>query len=142
MANKIDQERVRQALGSSRVELVPGLPSRGPLDLAQLQEHFRRQLRSSGGRPGDPERTLGRTVRFQPERWSELEQLAAVLGREGRTVSPAQLAAFLVERGVDGLSGRERPSGREPTAGRTSLVEDAVYEGLRSPEDCLERTAA
>ena len=67
MANKIDQERVRQALGSSRVESVPGLPSRGPLDLLGLQEHFQSRLRSSGGRPADPERTLGRTVRFRPE---------------------------------------------------------------------------
>jgi hypothetical protein len=141
MANKIDQERVRQALGSSRVESVPGLPSRGPLDLLQLQEHFQSRLRSSGGRPADPERTLTRAVRFRPERWSELEQLAAMIGPLGRTVSPAQLAATLIEQGIDKLSNRVPQSGSEAPAGRTPLVDDAVFVGLRSPTDCLEHAA-
>jgi len=140
---KLDPARVSKALGSSRVVAVADTPSRGPLDLLQLRVEVERRLKSSGGRPTDPDWTMMRVVRFQPSRWEELEQLAATLSREGRTVSPSQLAAMLVERGLVelALAPTQTSSVRE-TSGMTSaptpLIGDEYYSGLRTAAACLD----
>lgn len=90
-------------LGASRtVSLTPG-GGQGPLGLLGLHAEVTARLRSSGGRPTDPTWTVRRVVPFRPEGWSELEVFAARLSAAGRTVSPAQLAAILIERGLEEL---------------------------------------
>ncbi|MBI5515220.1 MAG: hypothetical protein HY909_15695 [Deltaproteobacteria bacterium] len=140
---RLDPARVSAALGSSRVVPVRGTPSRGPLDLLALRAEVERRLRSSGGRPTDPDWTMSRIVRFQPARWEDLEQLAGTLSQEGRSVSPSQLAAMLVERGLAELSLVPAPGASAPGATRaveppTALLGDEYFNGLRSIAQCLD----
>lgn len=98
--DKAFTDRVRRALGSSRVVPLAGLPSGGPLDLLQLRAEVQRRFQSSGGRPTDPEWDISRMVRFKREHWKTLETMAETLSREGRKVSAGQLAAMLLERSM------------------------------------------
>ena len=115
MANKRKgfEKRVAEALGAQRSLPLDGLPSRGPLDLLQLRAELGRRLRSSGGRPTDPEWTLRRIIPFQEQGWRDLERVAARCSQEGQDVSPSQLAALLIECGLQdllraGVDGRSR----------------------------------
>lgn len=91
------------ALGASRAVEVSAEHAQGPLGLVQLRAEVENRLRSSGGRPTDPAWTIRRVVPFKPDGWAELEELAARLTARGRSVSPAQLAALLIERGLADL---------------------------------------
>jgi hypothetical protein len=142
---QLDPARVARALGSKRVVPMSNAPSRGPLDLLHLRMEVDRRIKSSGGRPTDPEWTMTRVVRFQPTRWEELENLALTLSQDGSTVSPSQIAAMLVERGLDELTPlRPRPSASGQAGGRegadypTPLIRDEYYLGLASPTACLD----
>lgn len=97
------EERVAKALGAERSIPLDGLPSQGPLDLLQLRAELERRLRSSGGRPTDPAWSVRRLIPFKEEGWRELEQLAARCRLGGQSVSPSQLAALLIERGLRDL---------------------------------------
>ncbi len=105
MASKQDEfeQRISRALGAQRSFSVDGLPSHGPLDLLQLRAELGRRLQSTGGRPTDPEWNLRRVIPFKEKGWRDLERLAARCSTEGQTVSPSQLAALLIERGLQDL---------------------------------------
>ncbi len=94
-------EWVGEALGADPPIRIKRLPSRGPLDLMHLAHDLGARLQSSGGRPSDPNWKMYRQVPFAPERWKALERLAEALSRQGRQVSPAQVAAVLVEHGLE-----------------------------------------
>ena len=94
------RSRVGQSLGASRVVALSKLPSGGPLDLLELRAEVMSRLRSTGGRPTDPEWDTQRLVPFRSERWKQLETLAGSLSTQERKVSPGQLAAILIERGL------------------------------------------
>ena len=98
----MSSDPIADALGASRVEDVDA-NAQGPLGLMQLRAQMRRRLRSTGGRPSDPSWTMRRVVPFNPDRWSALEALSERLSSEGRTVSPGQLAAMLIEHGLEEL---------------------------------------
>jgi hypothetical protein len=104
------KSRVASALGANRVVPLPGLPSGGPLDLLQLRAEVARRLRSTGGRPTDPDWNVQRLVPFRGDSWKRLEQLAERLSRDGRSVSPGQIAALLIEHAIEGIdtAGRQR----------------------------------
>jgi hypothetical protein len=51
-------------------------------------------------------------VPFHADRWRELESISSKLSAGGRSISPAQLAAFLVERQLADLE-RELADGGE-----------------------------
>ena len=95
--------RVGQALGATRVVSIPGLPSGGPIDLLHLRADVTRRLKSTGGRPTDPEWNVQRLVPFRDTRWSQLEELAKHLSTGERRVSPGQLAAILIERALESM---------------------------------------
>ena len=97
------EERVAKALGAQRPLPLDGLPSQGPLDLLQLRAELSRRLRSTGGRPTDPEWSLRRIIPFKEKGWRDLERLAVRCSQEGQAVSPSQLAALLIERGLRDL---------------------------------------
>ena len=88
---KPDIDKVARALGASRVVDVSATPATGPLDWLALAEQVHQRLRSTGGRPTDPERSVLRQVRFTPEHWQRLEQLALQWSTDDRKVSPAQV---------------------------------------------------
>jgi hypothetical protein len=93
-------DRIADALGASHTIELPPRPAQGPLGLLQLRAEVACRLQSSGGRPTDPDWSLRRVVPFKPAKWAELVDLAGRLSQHGRTVSPAQLAALLIEQGL------------------------------------------
>lgn len=89
------------ALGASRhIHVEAGPQAQGPLGLLQLRSELALRLQSDGGRPTDPAWTVRRIVPFRAGGWAELQEFAARLTAQGRSVSPAQLAALLIERGL------------------------------------------
>lgn len=111
--------RLASALGASRTATLSPRGAQGPLGLLQLRAEVDYRLRSSGGRPTDPAWTVRRVVPFRPDGWAELEEFAARLTAAGRAVSPAQLAAILIERGLAAL---EDGVARDGDAALTSMV--------------------
>ena len=110
--NPLRPSRLKKALGAQAVIPLPGLPSQGPLDLLQLREELANRLRSTGGRPSDPEWDLRRVIPLKKERWDQLKGLAAELSGGGREVSASQLAAALLERALESLEGALVQTGR------------------------------
>lgn len=103
MIGKQDRERLAKALGANVVVDVGKGGDAGPLDVFRLRRELQERLRSSGGRPTDPTWTLARQIPFKPESWLRLKELAREIGTQGRRVGAAQLAAVLVEHGIEEL---------------------------------------
>lgn len=101
MSTRPTEDRIAGEPGAERIIPLERLPSQGPLDLLELRTEIRRRLRSTGGRPTDPDWDVRRLVPFRREGWQELERLAKVCEQEGQHVSPSQLAALLIERGLE-----------------------------------------
>lgn len=96
-------EDIAAALGA---KIVPGAgpSSPTPLEISTLIERFHQRLKSSGGRPTDPEWTVSRRIPFKPETWTTLQLASRHLSRTtGRSVSPAQLTATLIEDRLEQL---------------------------------------
>src|SRR5437762_7193800 len=102
--NEDRSSQVGKALGASRAGPLPASPSGGPLDLLELRANVAGRLKSSGGRPTDPDWNVQRLVPFQEDRWHQLEELARALSTDERKVSAGQLAAILIERALDSMS--------------------------------------
>lgn len=75
----------------------------GPLSWLQLSREVASRLRSTGGRPSDPEWQLYRQVPFKEQTWQLLTCLARNLKDEGTSAGPGQIAAILVERQLRSL---------------------------------------
>jgi hypothetical protein len=101
-------KQLKEALGAQDVISLRGLPSQGPLDLLQLRHELAARLRSSGGRPSDPEWDLRRVIPLKQDRWDQLKKLAFDLSGGGREVSASQVAAVLLEKALESLETRER----------------------------------
>jgi len=94
------------ALGASRSFAVANRPH-GPFGVAALRDEIQSRLVSRGGRPCDPGPTIRRLVPIKKQVWRSLKAEAAILSGHGKRVSPAQLAAILVEKSVSQM----RPAG-------------------------------
>lgn len=90
------------ALGASRSFEVKSQPQ-GPFGVAALLDEIQSRLVSRGGRPSDPGSTIRRLVPMKKQVWRSLKAQAAFLSSHGKRVSPAQLAAMLVEKSVSAL---------------------------------------
>ena len=66
-----------------------------------LSQGFLSRLVSGGGRPTDPSWTVRRLVPFSSETWSRLTAEARRLSTSSRRMTPAQLAAILIERHLE-----------------------------------------
>jgi hypothetical protein len=97
---------VRRALGADEPQTIHAAPH-GPFGALQLAAELAERLQpgrgARAGRPTDPEWTVRRLVGFRRETWQRLRQLAANASTPQRQVSPAQVAAMLVESGVERL---------------------------------------
>jgi hypothetical protein len=91
------------ALGASRSLAVSNKPH-GPFGVAALLDEIQTRLMSRGGRPADPGPTIRRLVPIKKHVWRSLKAQASFLSRHGKRVSPAQLAAMLVEKSVSELN--------------------------------------
>lgn len=104
-------ERVARELGADRV--VPlGKVEHTPIGMLALTDRVRR-LRSTGpggtGRPGDPDATIPRIIKFRPKTWKSLRRAAAEQARRtGRKVSPAQVASILIDSVLESQRPRRR----------------------------------
>jgi len=95
------------ALGASRSFGVENKPN-GPFGVAALLDEIQNRLVSRGGRPSDPGPTIRRLVPIKKQVWRSLKTQAAYLSSHGKRVSPAQLAAMLVEKSVSELRDSQR----------------------------------
>ncbi|MFI5110760.1 MAG: hypothetical protein ACHP78_18215 [Terriglobales bacterium] len=87
------------SLGASRSFGITSKPH-GPFGVAALLDEIQNRLVSRGGRPSDPGATIRRLVPIRKQVWRSLKAQAAFLSSHGKRVSPAQLAAMLVEKSV------------------------------------------
>lgn len=101
MTDREQDDRLAEGLGASRVVDLGSRPIGGPLDLLALRYEIATRLRSSGGRPSDPEWTISRQVPFKEDSWRRLQTLANEVGTRDRRVGAAQLAAMIIEYGLD-----------------------------------------
>jgi len=72
------------------------------------------RLVSTGGRPSDAAPTIRRLVTIRKAVWGDLQRRAARLSASGRSVSPGQLAAIFLEKGLEGLEKIEGNEHRGP----------------------------
>ncbi len=98
---KLQQDKFSKALGANRISSLNVKKLQGPLGLLALREEIRNRLHSTGGRPTDPAWKERRCVPFKSEIWNKLMILAGKMSTEDRKVTPAQVAAILVEREVE-----------------------------------------
>lgn len=91
-----------ESLGASRSFAVRHRPH-GPFGVAALLDEIKTRLVSRGGRPSDPGPTIRRLVPIKKNVWSNLKAQAEFLSSQGKRVSPAQLAAMLVEKSISEL---------------------------------------
>ncbi len=91
------------ALGASRSFAVENKPH-GPFGVTALLDEIQNRLVSRGGRPSDPGPTIRRLVPIKKQVWRRLKAQAAILSSHGKRVSPAQLAAMLVEKSLPDLT--------------------------------------
>ena len=98
--SKLDKEKIGRILGASRREAVQVPYYYTPAFLGQVREHLRQRLSSRGGRPSVPEWKVVRKTRYSKQTWKALEGMAAKWSSGGASISPAQVAATIVERAV------------------------------------------
>jgi hypothetical protein len=95
-------ESLANELGADYILPLDLTKSQGPLELIHLQAELHR-LKSSGGRPTDPQWTVKRLVPFTEQNWQKLGQVTEKMKQEGHSISPSQLAALLIEEGLSRL---------------------------------------
>lgn len=94
-------QRISEALGAS-VVIPLGRRSLGPMGLLGFSPMVINRLVSRGGRPTDPTWTVRRLVPFSAKTWNRLTTQALCLSTPSRRLTPAQLAAILIERHLSG----------------------------------------
>ncbi len=97
------KKRVERGIPAQRV-IELGQDGDGPLGWLALRADLESRLRSSGGRPSDPNWDIKRNIPFSSELWAKLLQTAKELSGQGRQVSAGHLAAQLVEQGLAQLT--------------------------------------
>ena len=101
-----DVSKIGDALGASRSFTVTSEPH-GLFGVIALAQEVRDRLVSTGGRPSDTAPTIRRLVAIRKSVWEDLQRRAARLSASGRSVSAGQLAAILLEKGLEGLEESE-----------------------------------
>lgn len=97
---RFSRERIGRILGAKHREAVQVQSYYAPRFLDQVREQLQRRLASRGGRPGVAQWQLVRKTRYSRRTWGALRHMAAVWSRGGMSVSPAQVAARIVENVV------------------------------------------
>jgi hypothetical protein len=103
MTNATQTERLKALLQPDVVAEL-GLLARGPVDLLQLREQVEQWRRSRSEQVAAPAPVVERVIALKPETWERLDRLAAQLAAPEAAVTPTQLAAWLVETGLAGLT--------------------------------------
>ena len=98
---KFSRERIGRILGAKHREAVQVPSYYAPQFLDQVREQLQRRLASKGGRPSVAEWNVVRKTRYSKKTWGDLQHMAAVWSKGGTSVSPAQVAARIVEQFVN-----------------------------------------
>ena len=97
---KMSRAAVGRALGAKRREGLTIPFYYAPGFFQRVREHLKGRLASSGGRPTVAEWRVVRKTRYSAKTWKELERLSLNWSRSGTAISPAQVAARIVEEAV------------------------------------------
>lgn len=98
---KLSKERIGRILGAKSREAVKVPFYYAPQSFDQLREQLQKRLMSKGGRPSVAEWQTVRKTRYSNKTWQRLKQLATGWSRAGMSISPAQIAAKIVEQVVN-----------------------------------------
>lgn len=96
------KDRIDELLGAS--VRFPVKVGHAPWDLYKLLDSLKARVQpgKGKGRPTNEEWTIRRLVGFNSRTWKRLQKLSdASVRRGGPRLSPAQIAAFLIEETVD-----------------------------------------
>ena len=103
---KWSSAELQKALSSEKPRSVRTQPH-GPFGVAQLTAELTERLKPGEGirpgRPTDPDWDVRRLVSFRQSTWEELTEVAKQVSSPQRRVSPSQIAALLIERGLEAL---------------------------------------
>ena len=128
---------ISDALGASTIVDLHGEPA-GPGDALALMRLLHEQLQprtsSRRGRPTNPDWAARRLIPFSERSWSHLQSLAQAMSTRERRISPAQLAAAIIEAALPRLVADDRIAadangfsvGAEADAGDESRPEPAA----------------
>jgi hypothetical protein len=126
---------------SGKADVVIPLEREGGLSATEvLATHswFRQrvnELKSSGGRPTNPQWTIKRQIPMTSEIWEQLKDLAGRCGEESSVrVGAGQLASFLLEDAVVALA-----AGDISLKKVRRLRKDVTVTGLPEPQDARAR---
>lgn len=95
----LDIAWISENLGAEHSFPVATVPD-GAFGAAALALEIETRLQSRGGRPSDPEASIRRLVPMKGSVWLGLREKAKSASTSQRRVSPGQLAAMLIERGL------------------------------------------
>ena len=98
--NNFSPAQVRRIIGAKRSEVIQEPFYYAPKFLSVLCDQLQEKLKSKGGRPGVAQWQIVRKTRYSKKTWLALKQIAARWSRGGTSVSPAQVAARIVEQAV------------------------------------------
>ena len=97
---KMTRAVVARALGAKRRGGISIPFYYAPGFFLRVREHLKERLTSSGGRPTVSDWRVVRKTRYSEKTWRELERLSVNWSRGGTAISPAQVAARIVEEAV------------------------------------------
>ncbi len=105
-----DKQAIARELGSDHQMVADVASPFAPDALLSLAHRFDQRLRSTGGRPTDPDWTLSRRIPLKSETWEALREIAGTLAEHGTTVGPGQVASLLLEDQVAQLKELDQAS--------------------------------
>jgi hypothetical protein len=107
MRKKSKKDRIAaiaKATGGKVGEPIDGVVN-GPVGATRLAAILSARLRPSQGkgtgRPTDPAWSISRRIPMKQTTFEQLEELAESFSHQGRKISPMQVAAELLERGLE-----------------------------------------
>jgi len=98
MKKVLSPSRIKKITGASNHESVPLPFYYSPPFLDDLRDLLKSRLISCGGRPTLVDKPIIRKIRFSKKEWGELEHIAKDWSKKGSSISPAQLASFLLNQ--------------------------------------------
>ena len=100
---KFSPTEVRKITGASRSERIPIPFYYAPPLVDELRVWLESRLSSRGGRPTIDGSEVVRKVRFTKENWNRLESIARNWSRNGKSISPAQVATSILDKAISSL---------------------------------------
>lgn len=95
---KLTKERIGRLLGAVHREAIAAPFYYAPPFLDRVREELQSRLESQGGRPSVPEWEVVRKTRYSRTTWDYLGRVAQSWSHAGVCVSPAHVAACIVEQ--------------------------------------------